>query len=631
MARTVSSINFKPTPPLPPAAPAAPVIKVIQTAISLGITPPNQLATPGTPGVSAFAAHEDHVHPHGAQVDPTMHALATIQVAGFMSPDHATTLNNLQVVVGYTPTQRTAFAATTDWFLSISGTTAGTGTSIGDPITPTELSRRLNGLILTVSGFMTLHYNAAGDPTGTLLITWHTPLGCQLVILGTPTLTGVSGTLTSWVSINTTSTANSYGFTDSALPTAGSWSAQVGNRIRLTSSNLCMTIIKDQNTNTSPVPKTARVAPPYLATFTYPFDTASKFVHTIPTTNSAYVVESLPSLGSVQRLGSFAPNSSVNGVNLGIIFKDIKVVDCAIDPPTGLAVAYLNCSIGLLHPIDSGQFFLLGGSCTAVDSNGGKIVAKGTAFSTGSQIGANPGATIWVQDCLIQGIILGVASGGSFRVLPGSGDGLQFFDMPATSFAFTGIALIQATISGANNATSPMAQITDGGKCAWTVLPTIPGQIFIDNIVYNSWGTGQFVDRLTGSAMFPNVLGVGPYLSAMGEVTTDQSLSNVSHTDIPGMTVTVTTVADFLLIQLTVNASTVTAAANIYLVIDGATVRGGAIPSGTNGSVNIVYRKAVTSGSHTVKAQYSTSGTLQIRPVSHVEESGAIVVQETLG
>lgn len=409
---------------------------------------------------------------------------------------------------------QTVYAAVSDWYVSATGTRSGTGTAANDPILPAELSRRLKGVTMTVTGFMTVHYDAAGDPTGTLIETWNTPTGCQVVIQGTPTSLGITGTLTAWIAINTTSTASSYGFTDSALSTAGAWTAPAAAKARIrivggARDGLCLAVVKDENTNPTPVPKTARVAPPHLATLTYPFNSSTTFVHTTPVAGDAYVVETLPSLGGVQRAGTFAPNSSVNGVNIGIIFRDINVVDCAIDPPPGNAVAYLNCNVGLMHPIDSGQFFLLGGQCAGVDSNGGKIVAKGVAFA-GSQIGANQGATIWLQDCLSQATFMGIDAAAKVRILPGSGDGLQFFDVIAASFAIGGQLLAQAVISGANNGSATMAQITDGGKFPWTVLPTIPGQVLVDNIVYSGWGTGQMVDRLTGSAMFPNVTGAGP-------------------------------------------------------------------------------------------------------------------------
>ena len=76
----------------------------------VGTATPPAIAAVGSDGTSANAASEDHTHAHGAQTDGSMHAVATLSVAGFLSPSDKAAYDN---IVAYANTLFNGGAATT--------------------------------------------------------------------------------------------------------------------------------------------------------------------------------------------------------------------------------------------------------------------------------------------------------------------------------------------------------------------------------------------------------------------------------------------------------------------------------------------------------------------------------------
>jgi hypothetical protein len=61
----------------------------------LGSADPQPITRTSTPGLSNYAAHEDHTHAHGSQPGADLHALVTDSAPGFMSPSQASQLRAL--------------------------------------------------------------------------------------------------------------------------------------------------------------------------------------------------------------------------------------------------------------------------------------------------------------------------------------------------------------------------------------------------------------------------------------------------------------------------------------------------------------------------------------------------------
>lgn len=74
----------------------------------------------GAAGTSSNASRADHVHAHGAQTDPSMHALATTSAAGFMSAADKTKLD------GLTPGGASSLLQTTQSAIAAATTTTST-------------------------------------------------------------------------------------------------------------------------------------------------------------------------------------------------------------------------------------------------------------------------------------------------------------------------------------------------------------------------------------------------------------------------------------------------------------------------------------------------------------------------
>jgi len=81
----------------------------------LATTPPLDVGATAAIGVSTIAAREDHAHAHGVQSDETMHAVATVTDAGFISAASQSKLDGIQAnaaaVTNTAPTQITVAAA----------------------------------------------------------------------------------------------------------------------------------------------------------------------------------------------------------------------------------------------------------------------------------------------------------------------------------------------------------------------------------------------------------------------------------------------------------------------------------------------------------------------------------------
>lgn len=74
------------------------------------------VGTANSPGTSESVARIDHGHDHGAQTDPTQHALATEAAAGFLAPAEKTLLIALGAgVSGITASQHAALRTLNHW------------------------------------------------------------------------------------------------------------------------------------------------------------------------------------------------------------------------------------------------------------------------------------------------------------------------------------------------------------------------------------------------------------------------------------------------------------------------------------------------------------------------------------
>lgn len=545
------------------------------------------------------------------------------------------------------------YASITNWYISASGTTTGLGTTPSDPITAAELSRRLKGVTLNIIGAMTVHYDAAGDPNGVLDVSWNIPINCQTFIVGTPTSSGVTGTCTTWINAVTTTSPSSYGFTDSALPANNSFSALVGSRIRITSgprAGLCMSIMKDQSTNTMTpaVNKTARIAPPFTAgPLTYPYLPFSATL-TVPVIGDSYVVESVPNIGSIQFTGKIDYNFSDNIGSTRIILKDISTtVESSVVLDRPFTVTFVDCNINFIYAVAPASVILLGGSSQFINlANGAQLTAFGHGVGTSGWSAAN-GVNIVFEGVLFQTHELDMREGSKGSI--SSTGGLSIWDDFGGEGSSGGYGLllqhaflrVSGPLYGVNQGG---AQIIDGSWLLWDpgFLPTITGayggnntEWLVDAHSAGSWASlpnGSFRDRLTGSTIGPRDLGNGAEQSAMAEATDSPTLTSSTFADIPGMTITFTspgTSQGFMIISLTLNASALTHDAIIQLVVDGVAKRGGDISAtAVNGCVCIVYRMTMSLISHVIKAQYkiAAGGTLQIRPSTHIEESGQLVV-----
>jgi len=83
-------------------------------AAALASTPPASVAFTAAVGVGTTAARDDHVHPHGAQTDGSLHAAATTSVAGFQSAADKTKLDSVAAsAAALTSTAATQITVTT--------------------------------------------------------------------------------------------------------------------------------------------------------------------------------------------------------------------------------------------------------------------------------------------------------------------------------------------------------------------------------------------------------------------------------------------------------------------------------------------------------------------------------------
>lgn len=67
---------------------------------------PSTIGTVNAEGIQNAFARQDHVHAHGVQTDPTLHAVATALVNGFLSSADWTIFNNKQNALGYVPVNK---------------------------------------------------------------------------------------------------------------------------------------------------------------------------------------------------------------------------------------------------------------------------------------------------------------------------------------------------------------------------------------------------------------------------------------------------------------------------------------------------------------------------------------------
>lgn len=407
-----------------------------------------------------------------------------------------------------------AYAATSTWHLSQSGSASGTGTSSGDPIPKEELSRRLRGVRLTIAGFMTLQWDAAGDPTGSLNITWDTPPGVQVVIAGVRT-SGATGQLTTWTVIDKSTTPVRYGFKDSALADDG-WNARLGQQILMTSgaaAGVVLAVKHNQNADTPAVPKTCGVATPYLTPYSFPFD-GSGFAVTPPANSDHYVMQSLTRLGGVIIEGSFDPQSSVT---YPLLFKDIELANPAVGVLPAKGVAFLNCTLDFLFTT-SGDYTIFGGSLGGIFASRCAITAIGCAIQLAISI--NNAMFLTLQDCVLEASSDGqlfISDGGVCYVQ--GADGLQIWGVTgANAFAAIvknlSILFLKGALSGAN----PRGiEIVNGGRVPCNTPPTLKATadllLDIDNAIIRTpaqgWGDANFADRKTGSGIFTAAVGEG--------------------------------------------------------------------------------------------------------------------------
>ncbi len=78
--------------------------------VPLGNDPPEPVGTISFPGTSFFASREDHVHAHGDLPGGSLHAIATIATAGFMSATDKAALDALVAGGPFVPVTRTLTA-----------------------------------------------------------------------------------------------------------------------------------------------------------------------------------------------------------------------------------------------------------------------------------------------------------------------------------------------------------------------------------------------------------------------------------------------------------------------------------------------------------------------------------------
>lgn len=430
--------------------------------------------------------------------------------------------------------QRAADAATTDWYVSATGNSSASGTDAGHPIPPSELSRRLSGLTLTVAGLMTVHYDAAGDPAGGLVISWTMATATQMLVIGTPTSTGTTGTLTTWVTIDNTTTPKSYGFEDTALPAANSWSAFVGvpsvsapKRIRITLGprvGLCMAVLKDENTNSVPVPKTARVAPPYSnPSFAYPIAFYTP-VLTVPVAGDPYVVESLPNIGWVR-------NSGVNvNSTAQIFFKDVAFTPLAgtsVSVASGEFSGFYDCHQPWI--VSVGPTAIYGGSSDYAEVRTGLFQATGVGILFGWELYS--GSFSDIANCLFQGAYFKTYYGARMSC----SSGIQIFDTASTPLIVLGWAFF-AILSGDNNGSFPV--VNNGGRLVWNVVPTIQNNVGVNSAisvdgVQFPWGNGIVFDKTTGSNVHQNGVSSQQGADVLSTWSADASLTNAAAQYIP--------------------------------------------------------------------------------------------------
>jgi hypothetical protein len=199
---------------------------------------PSTIGTANATGTANSLARSDHVHSHGAQTDPTHHAVATITTNGFMSAADKVILDNLG-----TPNHSTLTNLTADdhaQYLNIDGRTGGQtatgGIAASDNLTLNSTSNITKGSIIinestnstsTTTGALVLN----GTNTG-LGMTGNLNVGGNIVALSgtitTPTIYGSATTLG-----NVTISANSADAT--GLITIGSALATFTNATDATS------------------------------------------------------------------------------------------------------------------------------------------------------------------------------------------------------------------------------------------------------------------------------------------------------------------------------------------------------------------------------------------------------------
>jgi hypothetical protein len=411
-----------------------------------------------------------------------------------------------------TAAQKATDAATTTWYVSASGTTTGTGTSIGDPITPAELSRRLNGVTLTTTGNMTVNIDAAGDSTHTFFITWNTPINTATLIKGTATtvaLGGTAGTITTWR--NKTAASNiTYGITDTGLPAANSWTAQVGRRLRNTTKNTVQWILKDEGS------KVARISPPYTFSDAYPVNPYSGSFNLTQGANAdTYVVETLTPLGGIQFVGWEDNSGQIDGnYNARLVVENVSLPFGVVNTPIG--VNFLNSEIGLPQfQASSGPANLIGCKFYQTNVYGANIGIFGSTAMGGGMSGA--GGSVTLQDVTFQGSGTYFSLFGAWSVYQ-SGDVAVFDGGSSTAVLLIGNGYWE--IGGASylygNGNNYGVRII-GSSFTWgsqkPVITGTTGDLLIEGNAV-TWAQTPYNDRLTGAGANAYGTGFGAPLQA---------------------------------------------------------------------------------------------------------------------
>jgi hypothetical protein len=412
----------------------------------------------------------------------------------------------------YTAQQKATYAAQQNWWVSATGTTTGTGAASNDPITMAELSARLNNVTLTTTGNMTVNIDAAGDAAHSFYITWNTPINTATLIKGTATtvaLGGTAGTITTWR--NKTPASNiTYGITDTGLPAANSWTAQVGRRLRNTTKNTVQWILKDEGS------KVARTSPPYTFSDAYPVNVYSGAFNLTQGANAdTYVVETLTPLGGIQFVGWEDNSGQIDGnYNARLVVENVSLPFGVVN--TSIGVNFLNSEIGLPQfQASSGPANLIGCKFYQTNVYGANIGIFGSTAMGGGMSGAGGGVTL--QDVTFQGSGTYFSLFGAWSVYQ-SGDVAVFDGGGSTAVLLIGNGYWE--IAGTNylygNGNNYGVRVI-GSSFTWgsqkPVITGTTGDLLIEGNAV-TWAQTPYNDRLTGAGANAYGTGFGAPLQA---------------------------------------------------------------------------------------------------------------------